>query len=526
MRGNNDPYPLQRPYTEHENPSPPSISPSPSSQHAQSPSSQSISYHQHNYPYDYELPGSTSQSSSSSPYSVAVSSHRFPVSFYDRDHSVGSYQTRSQSYASPDAGNEYLDHEHREYSREHERERPGPIFTPLHAIGPNAYPMPSHYEGEDYSYPAQYSQQSSPYFRPPELMSVPRPNDYHPRTLPQPPGLPLVSPSAHVPTSHERGGGRNITADSDVSITAGPNLPTGYGPYGRNIGNVGPSPSPSLSIRGRYIESARPPGRIPPLPHNALPSHDDLQQQHSPVSQPQLHPQSQATVPSQLDEDLRSFGSPSSVGYEEYDPNISVTVEITTTETSAMGARGRGTRRVGNAKKDSGDGTPPAERKGGRKTENACYFCRRRKLKCDGARPCNNCGRRGTECQYDETVKRRGPGKKNKKSNSTRPASSEKSRSGKRQQSSTSTSQTPPAGGAPPEEMQATPQVGDMPERSQSLGAGPSDAYITHGGRPGMRISTPPPRHHISPQGARSPPLHPVEGGEGKDWADGHEAPE
>jgi hypothetical protein len=284
-----------------------------------------------------------------------------------------------------------------EYSREHERERPGPIFTPLHAIGPNAYPMPSHYEGEDYSYPAQYPQQSSPYFRPPgrlsrvprwmhsqhpsacpESMNVPRPNDYHSRTLPQPPGLPLVPPSAHVPTSHERGGGgRNTTADSDVSITTGPNLPTGYGPYGRDIGNFGPSPSPLLSTGGRYIESARPPGRIPPLPHSALPSHDDLQQQHSPVSQPQLQPQSQPIVPSQLDEDLRSFGSPSSVGYEEYDPNISVTIESTTTETSAMGARGRGTRRVGNAKKDSGDGTPPAERKGGRKTENACYFCRR-----------------------------------------------------------------------------------------------------------------------------------------------------
>jgi len=44
----------------------------------------------------------------------------------------------------------------------------------------------------------------------------------------------------------------------------------------------------------------------------------------------------------------------------------------------------------------------------------SCYPCRRRKLKCDGARPCAQCMRRGNEaeCGYATHVRRRGKGKK------------------------------------------------------------------------------------------------------------------
>ena len=44
----------------------------------------------------------------------------------------------------------------------------------------------------------------------------------------------------------------------------------------------------------------------------------------------------------------------------------------------------------------------------------SCFPCRRRKLKCDGAKPCAQCLRRGNEgeCGYATHVRRRGKGKK------------------------------------------------------------------------------------------------------------------
>ncbi|KAL5501824.1 hypothetical protein ACEPAH_9085 [Sanghuangporus vaninii] len=48
------------------------------------------------------------------------------------------------------------------------------------------------------------------------------------------------------------------------------------------------------------------------------------------------------------------------------------------------------------------------------KIEVACNFCRQRKMKCDGEKPCRNCLRKGHKCEYIEEVRRRGPGKKKK----------------------------------------------------------------------------------------------------------------
>ncbi|KAI0088094.1 hypothetical protein BDY19DRAFT_891709 [Irpex rosettiformis] len=43
----------------------------------------------------------------------------------------------------------------------------------------------------------------------------------------------------------------------------------------------------------------------------------------------------------------------------------------------------------------------------------ACRQCRARKIRCDSTRPvCNNCTRRGNDCEYDAVPKRRGPDKR------------------------------------------------------------------------------------------------------------------
>lgn len=40
----------------------------------------------------------------------------------------------------------------------------------------------------------------------------------------------------------------------------------------------------------------------------------------------------------------------------------------------------------------------------------ACMICRKRKLKCDGARPsCSTCSRLGHSCAYDEIRRKSGP---------------------------------------------------------------------------------------------------------------------
>ncbi|PSR70476.1 hypothetical protein PHLCEN_2v13627 [Hermanssonia centrifuga] len=47
-----------------------------------------------------------------------------------------------------------------------------------------------------------------------------------------------------------------------------------------------------------------------------------------------------------------------------------------------------------------------------KKTQLACEFCRRRKLKCTGLKPtCRSCQKRGLPCEYPVEMKRRGPGK-------------------------------------------------------------------------------------------------------------------
>ncbi|KAG8907705.1 hypothetical protein FRB99_002501 [Tulasnella sp. 403] len=55
---------------------------------------------------------------------------------------------------------------------------------------------------------------------------------------------------------------------------------------------------------------------------------------------------------------------------------------------------------------------PPKKAK---KVEMACHFCRGRKLKCNGEQPqCSHCAKRRQPCTWDEMIRRRGPGVKNK----------------------------------------------------------------------------------------------------------------
>ncbi|CUA68751.1 Xylanolytic transcriptional activator xlnR [Rhizoctonia solani] len=82
------------------------------------------------------------------------------------------------------------------------------------------------------------------------------------------------------------------------------------------------------------------------------------------------------------------------------------------------GANRRG-RRVGT----TGSPAAPEQRKtsgeGRKKTVMACHFCRFRKLRCDGGHPCAHCQQREKECTYDATIRRRGPGRRNKSAQET-----------------------------------------------------------------------------------------------------------
>ncbi|KIP06206.1 hypothetical protein PHLGIDRAFT_515882 [Phlebiopsis gigantea 11061_1 CR5-6] len=61
---------------------------------------------------------------------------------------------------------------------------------------------------------------------------------------------------------------------------------------------------------------------------------------------------------------------------------------------------------------DDDDSDSPRPRKVPKKTQIACFFCRGRKLKCDGQQPlCGNCQKRNHPCSYAPYPKRRGPGK-------------------------------------------------------------------------------------------------------------------
>ena len=91
---------------------------------------------------------------------------------------------------------------------------------------------------------------------------------------------------------------------------------------------------------------------------------------------------------------------------------------------SGPGSNGNGGNGAGDDKGDRDDkddnsnaNTAQAEiEDNDRKPTIACYNCRSKKLKCDGARPkCHHCTRRGeASCAYDVVLRRRGPGKKTK----------------------------------------------------------------------------------------------------------------
>lgn len=61
------------------------------------------------------------------------------------------------------------------------------------------------------------------------------------------------------------------------------------------------------------------------------------------------------------------------------------------------------------ARRDGDEGRPLNETQPKAKRI-ACVLCRKRKLKCDGARPsCGTCRRLSHDCQYDEVRKKSGP---------------------------------------------------------------------------------------------------------------------
>ncbi|KIJ62640.1 hypothetical protein HYDPIDRAFT_168998 [Hydnomerulius pinastri MD-312] len=73
----------------------------------------------------------------------------------------------------------------------------------------------------------------------------------------------------------------------------------------------------------------------------------------------------------------------------------------------------RGKKRRTDTTREAGEGVAEERKtKVPRKIYVACDFCRGRKLRCDGSKPCcSNCATRSLACQYQDHPRRRGPGK-------------------------------------------------------------------------------------------------------------------
>ncbi|KAF9781877.1 hypothetical protein BJ322DRAFT_250404 [Thelephora terrestris] len=225
-------------------------------------------------------------------------------------------------------------------------------------------------------------------------------------------------------------------------------------------------PFPSQLIRDR-----RPPTTYPtnpfeePLRLQLPPSHSQRQQvHHQPqprqparfsqlLSGPGCHGGAGTSSGSRSASTSQSQTNPGSAGelYSEGEPEIkSMNQESSMAEHSAIETQGtvperKKAQRSPSIKREPGTpteeggstttstgATTSARRKASTKVTVACDFCRGRKLRCNGERPCSNCSGRGTECTYQPGgPRRRGPGKAPKK---TRAASRQRQHPQQQQQ--------------------------------------------------------------------------------------------
>ncbi|ORX34535.1 hypothetical protein BD324DRAFT_610110 [Kockovaella imperatae] len=89
---------------------------------------------------------------------------------------------------------------------------------------------------------------------------------------------------------------------------------------------------------------------------------------------------------------------------------------------SAYEPKGRKRRTISSSRSVKKESAATVEEDGEKKPVIACHMCRARKLKCNGVRPkCANCVRRNEDsCEYDTVLRRRGPGRNNKKDRRSR----------------------------------------------------------------------------------------------------------
>ena len=180
-------------------------------------------------------------------------------------------------------------------------------------------------------------------------------------------------------------------------------------------GRSGPKYTQSASLNTRTRLSALAPGRSSSCSSSPIVTVTEPSTRISPVGNTPDGASTSGTIP--------AHAQPAySLTFVPQDSNAQSSFEHETPPTGATsGHKRKRDRSQGSLLSTSGLSTTPsveaAPLREEKKPTIACHHCRSKKLKCDGGRPkCSTCLKKGEEmCEYDAVLRRRGPGKNNKK---------------------------------------------------------------------------------------------------------------